>query len=112
MNGKEFLTYTWTENENGEKSSTTEQVCVQNLIIQYANTYELSGDVKGRRGYDTLGSGDAEYFINGKHLKGRWERQTKDDETVYYTEDGEQVKLLPGNTWVELHPTSKTATVK
>ena len=112
MSGKEFLTYTVTEDEDGNQSTETEQVCVQNLIIQYANTYELSGDVKGRRGYDTIGEGEAEFFINGRHLMGRWERKTQEDETVYYTEDGEQLKLLPGNTWVELHPTSKTVTVK
>ena len=111
MNGKEFMTYSVTENEDGTITKEKEQVCIQNLIVQYADCEVIDGDKKGRRVYGTVGKGDAEFFINGKHITGYWERTTEDDSTVYYTEDGEQIVLMPGNTWVELHPSSKTVTV-
>ncbi len=112
MSGNEFLTTTVTQNDDGTQKYETEQVCIQNLIVQYANTYELSGDTKGRRGIDLVGEGDAEFFINGKHITGTWKRTSQNDSTVYYDDKGEQIVLLPGNTWVEVHPLAKKAIVE
>ena len=100
------------EDENGKQTSKTEQVCCSNLIVQYAKQGVISGDYGGRRQATLVGKGEAEYFINGKHIKGYWERKTQNEATVYYTEDGEQVTFMPGNTWVEVHPADKQITVK
>lgn len=112
MGGKQFMTVTVTEDENGKQTSKTEQVCCSNLIVQYAKQGVISGDYGGRRQATLVGKGEAEYFINGKHIKGYWERKTQNEATVYYTEDGEQVTFMPGNTWVEVHPADKQITVK
>lgn len=112
MSGKEFLTTTVTKKDDGSKKYESEQVCVQNLIVQYANTSEISGDSKGRRVIDLVGEGKAEFFINGRHIIGEWKRASQKESTIYYDDKGEQIVLMPGNTWVEVHPLAKKAIVE
>lgn len=108
----EIRTVTVDEQTGESKTETAQYTCV-NLIVQYANTYVLSGDVKGRKNVDMVGSGDCEYFIGGKHIYGKWVRETDDDSTKYYLEDGvTPVTLRPGNTWIAVHPADKKVTVK
>ncbi len=105
-NGEPFMTYTVTENADGTQSTATEQVCVRNLIVQYAKSYLIPDD-GGRRMVVLTGTGRCEYFINGRHQSGYWERDSLDDPTIYYTDNGEEVVFSPGNTWVALQPDSK-----
>ncbi len=42
---------------------------------------------------EVWGTGKAEYFIGGVHLSGYWERETLEDITVYYLEDGTELTL-------------------
>jgi len=95
MNGKEFIT-----------DETGEAVEVQNLIIQYTYVGGMPNDAP-RRKVDMFGSGDAEFFIHGKHMKGTWERADASVPTVFYLENGEEVTLAPGNTWIAVHPNDK-----
>lgn len=112
QDGEVFEMRTVTEDADGKQSTTTAPMTVKNLIVQYAKTYTLSGDVKGRRMVDLVGSGKCTYFIGGKQVEGTWERESKEDSTHYYLEDGSPVVLKPGNTWIALQPDSDTITVK
>ena len=49
-----------------------------------------------------VGSGNADYFMGGKHLKGVWKRNTIEDRTIFYGEDGEEIELQPGRTIIVL----------
>jgi len=47
------------------------------------------------------GTGNAEYFIGGKHISGVWNKPGTEKDgkrTVYYDENGEEISLLPGRT--------------
>lgn len=84
---------------------------VQNLIIQYTHVAEFN-DGAGRKQVDMFGSGQAEFFINGKHLTGTWSREEgANTETKYLLESGEEVTLAPGNTWIAVHPDNKQVVV-
>lgn len=52
-----------------------------------------------------LGSGDAYIFQNGTALKGIWKKPTDDDQIKFYTSDGSEIALAPGQTFVEAVPT-------
>lgn len=95
MKGKEVV--------SGE---TGEGVEIQNLIIQYTNVEDMPKDY-GRKKVDVFGSGKAEFVIHGKHMMGTWEREKESDPTVYYLENGDEVTLTPGNTWIEIHPDNR-----
>lgn len=93
MDGKEFI-----------DAATDKPVEVQNIIVQYADTYVLDNDVKGRKMVDVKGEGSAEFFIGGRHLTGTWEKTAYEEATKFYLEDGQELTLKPGNTWIHLHP--------
>lgn len=44
------------------------------------------------------GTGNADYFMGGKHIAGVWKRDTIEDRTVFYDENGEEIELQPGRT--------------
>ena len=46
------------------------------------------------------GTGNADYFMGGKHYTGVWNRDKYDDRTVFYGEDGEEITLQPGRTMI------------
>lgn len=108
-NGEPFMTRTLSE--DGE-SYTTEQMNVQNLIVQYVKYGSISGDEKNRRTCELIGSGKCDYFINGQHVTGTWSRPTAEDFTSYLLDDGSLVTLEPGNTWIAVHPADTPATVE
>ena len=52
----------------------------------------------------TLGSGDAYVFQNGYAIKGTWQKKTVDDQIVFYNSEGKEIKLAPGQTFIEAIP--------
>jgi len=81
---------------------------VQNLIIQYTSVSDFP-DEGGRKKIEMFGEGPAEYVIHGKHLKGTWSREdSAGAPTIFKLDNGEELTLTPGNTWIEVHPNNKT----
>lgn len=106
--GEPFMTRTLSEHGD---SYTTEQMSVQNLIVQYADYGTIKDDKKHRRTCDMIGSGKCDYFINGQHVTGTWSRPTVEDYTSYLLDDGSLVTLEPGNTWIAVHPSDTPVTI-
>jgi hypothetical protein len=54
--------------------------------------------------YDTSGSGDAYYYLNGKEYKGTWKKdRSKLDSKLYlYDESGSEMQFVPGQIWLEI----------
>ncbi len=104
--GKAFEVRTVTEDADGEQTTVTQPLTVQNLIVQYAETYVRRND-GGRRMVEMVGQGDCEFFIGGKHISGYWERESLDDSTQYYAGNGLPIILKPGNTWIAVHPDNR-----
>lgn len=48
------------------------------------------------------GTGNADYFMGGKHIAGVWERTDYDSRTVFYGEDGNEIELQRGRTLIIL----------
>ena len=106
--GEPFMTRTLTGSDG---TYITEQMNVQNLIVQYCDYGWVKDDPKHRRTCDMIGSGKCDYFINGQHVTGTWSRPTADDYTSYYLDDGSLVILEPGNTWIAVHPSDHPVTI-
>ena len=84
-------------------AATKKPIEVKNLIVQYVK-YRSLNEGKGRQGITQTGTGEAEYIIGGKHIKGTWERKDLESQTIYKDETGKEIVLRPGNTWVAFHP--------
>lgn len=82
------------DKENGE------QIAVTNIIIQRARHYKVEGTVYTN--IEQFGSGEAIYFSNGAMKTGTWKRANKDELTVYYDENGEELCFPAGKTFIQI----------
>lgn len=111
--GDNYVNYTYDTKRNlllrhmGNKpfisAETNDVLTVQNLIIQHVNLPKVKEN-SGRRIIDVLGTGYADFVIDGIHITGTWARENYEDVTKYFDQDGDEIVLTPGNTWVALHP--------
>ena len=49
-----------------------------------------------------LGTGNADYFMGGRHFAGVWEREDYNSRTVFYGPDGNEIELQRGRTLIIL----------
>lgn len=119
--GDDFITYSYDPATNlltramgGDPfidAATDSAITVQNLIVQHVNLPSVR-ELYGRRIIDILDSGDADFFIDGVHVTGTWERTAYDEPVTYRDSAGQEIILRPGNTWIALHPNTKEITVE
>lgn len=84
-------------------SNTDAQVAVKNVIMQYVDVGSY-GTAKGHLKMTLTGSGKADIFILGKHIKATWKRAKINEITKFYDESGNEIAMQPGNTWIEILP--------
>ena len=80
-----------------------QQLTFKNIIIQYAYYEEIIGG-SGCQDIMLNGEGKAIYITDGKAVNVTWKRADKTQQTKYYTEDGKQVKMNPGKTYIAVVP--------
>ncbi|MDR1775765.1 MAG: DUF3048 domain-containing protein [Actinomycetes bacterium] len=99
----------WKRYTNGKKHKDgidNKQVHAVNVVVMWAKyTLQNKKDPAGNGTYDiTLGgSGKCSVFVHGKRINGTWEA-TRDAPPVFKDENGNEIKLDPGNTWFEVPP--------
>ena len=86
-------------------------VTAKNIIIQFAANYSL-GDGSARQEVETVGSGSGYYITNGKCEKITWEKPVRAEKTKYIGEDGEEIVLNQGKTFVNIINPSNNVTVE
>ena len=92
-----------------DTDSTGVQLQAKNVVIEMVQThsgpYAESGSTFGTDSI-TKGSGVAYVFRDGHFEKGSWRRPNYHDPMGLYFANGKRVDLTPGNTWVEMVPTT------
>ena len=78
-----------------------EPITFSNVIIQ---GIEMKWKGSGRPDPTLVGSGNADYFMGGRHIAGVWERKDLDSRTVFYGDDGNEIELQRGRTLIILMP--------
>ena len=48
------------------------------------------------------GTGNADYFMGGRHIAGVWEREDYNSRTIFYGPDGNEIELQRGRTLIIL----------
>ncbi|MBN2884764.1 DUF3048 domain-containing protein [Patescibacteria group bacterium] len=76
-----------------------EEIYAKNIIIQYIES-EVTDEV-GRLAINLQGSGEALFCADGECKAVTWHKQSN-QRTKYYFINGEEIKLNPGITWIEL----------
>ncbi len=83
---------------------TGEQVEVKNLIVQYVTENSILGDDKGRLDYQLVGSGKAVVFIDGRSIDATWSKASRDERTIFYDTNGQEIEFNRGKFWIAIVP--------
>lgn len=82
------------------------QLTAENIIIQFTRNYTIKGDKAGRQEVDTVGSGSGYYITKGKAIRIKWSKSERSAQTSYLDESGKALALNPGQTWIQVVPTT------
>ncbi len=74
------------------------QISATNIIVQYAEHSQIKVYVLVEFKY----AGKADFFIDGKHMSGTWTKDFEDDTTHWWLDDGTELVMQPGNTWIQV----------
>jgi hypothetical protein len=94
--------------------ATGKALWARNVVVIWAKTRELPHrDVAGSPtlGITLIGTGQATVFRDGLRFDGKW-TATADAPPVFETSEGTRITLAPGNTWMEVVPTSLNITMR
>ena len=101
---------------NGEEHTdyvTKEQYIFKNIITYQVDNYTLNdGENKGRQDIENIGEGTGYYISGGYAVPITWEKSSRTSQTKYYLENGEELVVNDGNTFIQIQPEGQTLTIE
>ena len=95
---------------NNIDHKTKEQLTTKNIIVQKVD-YNVCDD-----GYywdlKTIGTGTGYFITNGYAVPIKWEKKDRTSKTKYMYEDGQEIEVSDGRTYIEIQTTSKDTTIE
>ena len=79
-------------------------IVIKNIIV-YSVKYSTIDDY-GRQTIDNVGTGNGYYISNGVAVPIKWEKDSRSSQTIYKLENGEELKVNDGNTFIQIMPTT------
>ena len=98
---------------NGEPHKdyiTGNQYTAKNIITYKISNHTLAGDNKGRQDIDNIGSGDGYFITEGYAIPIKWTKSSRDSQTKYTFEDGKELQVNDGNTYIQIQPSNMELT--
>lgn len=89
---------------------TGDQLTFKNVLALYAHQENYEGTIL--QDLDLYTKGNGIYATNGKAVNITWEKKDADDQTHFYNEDGSELQLNVGKTFIAYVSTEKTVTVE
>jgi len=86
------------------------QLHYKNIIIQRVPNKTM--DNVGRQQVETVGSGDAYFITDGYFLPIKWSKTSREGKTTYAYEDGTEITLNDGNTFIQIVPVDCNVTIE
>lgn len=85
--------------------NTKESVTVKNVFVLTTTITDFAGCQEAAKGKSAhrnvaLNSGSGYYFVNGTYTKIKWTKGDADDSFKFTNEDGSELKVNVGNSWV------------
>ena len=85
---------------------TGEQLHYKNIIVMKVRNTTI--DSYGRQDLDTVGIGEGYYVTNGYATPIKWSKSTRKAKTIYLDENGNEIKVNDGNTFIQIIPITTT----
>ncbi len=92
--------------------TTRKQLEVKNIVVLYEQYYDLN-DYPGsaRQQLNQVGSGTGLYITNGRYVKVNWNKSADTAKTKITDENGEEIILNDGLTFIQVVPKQNAATI-
>ncbi|MFZ3578700.1 DUF3048 domain-containing protein [Virgibacillus sp. DJP39] len=87
---------------------TGEQIKANNVIVMYAGHHAIPGDKAGRIDVTLTGEGEAEFFLDGQVVKGKWKNE---ENNLRFYVGNDIISLNPGKTWIQVVNVNKKSNV-
>lgn len=85
---------------------TGNNITTKNIIITMCDNYTLNdSENKGRQGLKNIGTFNGYYITNGKAVKIKCIKESRNAQTKYQDLQGNEIKVNDGNTWINICPT-------
>ena len=95
--------WAYSDRDTGDKPE------IADVIVQFAKTRVAYSD--GGVIIDLIGEGKAVYLLGGSYAEGTWKKASVEEPTLFYTQQGTRITLVPGQTWVQIAPEDATVRV-
>lgn len=89
---------------------TKEQVNTKNIIVQKIDYSKCSDNYYWN--LKTVGSGTGYFITNGYAVPITWEKDSRAGKTKYYYEDGKEIEVSDGRTYIELQTNAQKVTIE
>ena len=86
-----------------------EQMAFSNVIIQRVG-YEYTNNSKIMPVMQSVGQGNADIFIGGRYIPGYWVRESIESPTVFFDDQGNEIQLTRGKTFIAHFPPERLLT--
>ena len=89
---------------------TDKQYSAKNII-----TYKVKNkpiDKKDRQALSNIGSGEGYYITNGYAVPIKWEKKSRESKTIYTYNNGEEITVNDGNTFIQIQPSNEELIIK
>ena len=92
---------------------TKKQYTFKNIITYQVDNYTLNdGENKGRQELENIGSGTGYYISDGYAVPITWEKKSRSSQTKYYYENGEELIVNDGNTFIQIQPEGQSLVIE
>ncbi len=96
--------YRWQYNTEHIDDIANKQLSFENVIIQFADYSNI--DHNGYQDVNVCSEGTGFYCTEGKRIPITWSKSDKESFTYFYTKDGDDLMVNPGQTFISVFPTS------
>ena len=101
-----YMTFAGAEDRSEANS---EQMSFSNVIIQRVE-YEYVNNSKIMPDMQSIGKGNADIFIGGRYIPGYWVRESLESPTVFFDDQGNELVLTRGKTFIGHFPPERLLT--
>ena len=90
---------------------TGKQLTVKNIIVYKVKYSNIQGDDKVRQTIDNVGNGTGYYISNGYAVPITWKKDSRSSATIYKYNNGKEIQVNDGNTFIQIMPDNQTLAI-
>jgi len=103
----------YARNQKQVDEETKEVITTKNIIITFNDNYTLTdAENKGRQGLRNIGTFDGYYITNGKAIKIKCIKTSRESQTIYKDLEGNEIEINDGNTFINICPKDSKVEIK